>query len=265
MVLTDRLKLTSLPKEHSEDGNARSTPNVLRAEWYDLPADCSQDFITWLHDIYLPQLITQQGVIWTGHYRIKEKTDLTPVSGGLRRIETDDPDVPKGSQYLLVTAGETSDLFLGLDTPVVAQENVAAERLAVRQGYRQAIFIEEMRVDGLDANGDWTVSAPPAIQLGNFNVKNPDDEFELARFYRLVRLPEVAMTLGSIGARKLVSLAGWPKHGILYAFSSIDPGEQVFEARMLANRKPSPVKLRPVLEYVVHAPNAPHAGSRIWP
>ena len=243
---------------------AFTTP-VIRAEWYDLAAADEQAHLAWLHGDYLSKLKASPGVIWVGHYRIAKKSGEPSTPGGLRRVETEDKNVPSGSDYVLITAAVSPETFLGWDSPLSTLEKTGQERLGQRVGYRQAIFIEEARVDGLMNNPERDKAAPPAIQLGNFNVRMPADELELARYYRLSRFQEVAMTVGSMGARKLVSIIGWPKHGILYEFASMNPGEQVFEQRMLANRKPLPIKLRPIQEYVVHAPGAPHAGSRIWP
>ena len=55
------------------------------------------------------------------------------------------------------------------------------------------------------------------------------------------------------------------QHGILYEFTAIEPDEVLFEARF--NNALPALKWagRHVLSYVVHGPNAPHAGRRIWP
>jgi hypothetical protein len=244
---------------------SKQRPNVLRVEWYDLPSTETDRFVHWLHGDYLPRLTTQAGVIWVGHYKIRDNTGAASATAGMDRSHTRDASVPKGSQYLLITAGASPETFVAWESPVATLEKQEARKLAVRREYREAVFIEQLRFDGPEAKGDWTASPPPALQMGNFNVRAPGDEVELAHYYRLVRFPELAVTPGCIGARKFVSIQGWPKHGILYAFSAMNPGEQLFEVRMAANRKPPPIKLRPVLEYVVHAPKAPHAGTRIWP
>lgn len=241
-------------------------PNVLRAEWYDVPADKTDGFLQWLHADFLPKLRALEGIVWVGHYKVRQKTDAPPVAGGPVRVETKDPTVPTGGQYVLITAGVSPETFLAWESKVSVLEKENAGKLGQRTNWRQAVFVEEVRVDGHDAQPGWTETAPPAVQMGNFNVRTPDDEIELGQYYRLVRFPELTATIGAIGARKLVSLIGWPKHGILYAFKSIEPGEQQLDARMAGNaKKPPPIKLRHVLEYVVHAPNAPHAGARIWP
>lgn len=242
-----------------------STPPALRAEWYDLPTEQGPFFITWFHGDYLPRVKSTAGILWVGHYKIVRKTGEPSIPGGLRRVQTDDPSVPKGSEYVLLTAGVSPETFLAWQSPLSVVENSARDQLASRLSYRQAIFLEELRVDGPDSGTQRDTEAPPAMQLGNFNVRTPDDDLELARYYRLARFPQVAVTIGSIGARKFVSTVGWPKHGVLYEFSSIGPGEQLFETRMNATPPKPPIKLRPVQEYVVHAPNAPHAGPRIWP
>jgi hypothetical protein len=242
-----------------------TAPTALRAEWYDLDPAKAASFIAWLHDDHLPRLKAAAGVLWVGHYKILQKTRAEIAGNGRLRAQTDDPTVPTGSQYVLLAAGASPETFLAWDCPVAALESSARERLATRLNYRQAVFLEELRVDGPDNGPRRNSEAPPTMQLGNFNVRTPDDDLELAHFYRLQRFPQVAVAVGSIGARKYVSTIGWPKHGVLYEFSSIEPGEQSFEKRMSATLPKPPIKLKAPGEYVVHAPGAPHVGSRIWP
>ena len=241
------------------------TSPVIRAEFYDLPAPEAASWLAWLHGEYLPKLKTSPGIVWVGHYKIEKKSGEPSQPGGLRRVHTDDPSVPTGADYVLMTAAVSPETFLGWEAPLGALEKTVEEKLSKRVGYRQSIFIEEARIDGPENNPDRDKQAPPAIQLGNFNVRTPADEFDLAKFYRLEAFKESAITPGSIGMRKFVSLIGWAKHGVLYEFAAMKPGEELFQPRLIANRKPTPVKLRPIQEYVVHAPGAPHAGARIWP
>ena len=39
---------------------------------------------------------------------------------------------------------------------------------------------------------------PPVMQLGNYNCDTPEDEIELARWYRAERFPRVSVTKGMI-------------------------------------------------------------------
>ena len=91
------------------------------------------------------------------------------------------------------------------------------------------------------------------------------DELELARWYRQERFPRLSVTEGMIQGRKLLSLAGWPKHGVLWEFTSMEDSESSFEPRFGAADRQENWQGRHVLEFVIHAPHGPHAGRRIWP
>ncbi|MDP7600189.1 MAG: hypothetical protein QF605_02280 [Rhodospirillales bacterium] len=62
----------------------------------------------------------------------------------------------------------------------------------------------------------------------------PEDELELARWYRQERFPRLSITRGMIQVRKMVSLSDWPKHGVLWEFTSMDEDEDSFEPRFVA-------------------------------
>ena len=86
-----------------------------------------------------------------------------------------------------------------------------------------------------------------------------------ALWYRTMKLPQVTRARGCIGARKLVSIVGWAKHGILYEFMEMEPHEENFEQRFRDAGLSERWTGRHVLKIVVHAPNGPHAGRRSWP
>ena len=103
------------------------------------------------------------------------------------------------------------------------------------------------------------------MQLGNYNADTPEDEFELARWYREERFHRVSVTRGMIRGRKMLSIAGWPKHGVLWEFTDLPEGEFTFELRFIEADRNEDWQGRHVLEYVTHTHNGPHAGRRIWP
>ena len=91
------------------------------------------------------------------------------------------------------------------------------------------------------------------------------DEIELANWYRSERFPRLSVTRGMIRGRKLLSIAGWAKHGVLWEFLEMDDNEYSFEHRFIEADRGEDWRGRHVLEYVTHAPGSPHAGRRIWP
>ena len=76
-------------------------------------------------------------------------------------------------------------------------------------------------------------------------------------WYARSRLPLVKPLAGNVGARRLVSIAGWPKHGILYEFESLEAAQKNLEDASDWSRK--------VVDSLVHAPHSPTLGTRVWP
>lgn len=236
---------------------------AIKAEWYDLNDADRDAFLAWCHGEYCPRLQAQPGHIWVGHYnRALSKLGLP---GTRQNKFTDDPTVPTGSQYLLLTATATPDVFFDPNAPN-AEEAETQRWLNKRVGYRFAIFLEETRVNG----PAWYqhlqgLSAPPAMQLGNFITRSEADDLAFSRWYRQRRLPQITRTRGCIGARKLVSIVGWPKHGILYEMTGIEPGEKAFEDRFNAAPPDTEWSGQKVMDVSIHAPHGAHAGLRLWP
>ena len=238
---------------------------TIKADWYDLKVADRKAFIDWLHGDYLPRLQARAGIQWVGHYGMVARTAIRSTDpGGPIRTHTDDPSVPKGGEYVLLTAAASPDVFFN---PLTQNADSADDRrwLAKRVEHRDAIFIVEARVDGPEYRSVLPGTGPaPAMQLGNFITRKPEDEKELGLWYRQLRFPQISVTRGCISVRKLVSVAGWPKHGVLYDFVSMDPDEENFEKRYRQAARGEKWEGRHVLEYVIHGPGR-HAGRRIWP
>ena len=78
---------------------------AIKAEWYDLDDVDREAFLAWCHGEYCPQLQARPGHIWVGHYN---RGPRKPPRPGAHQVKyTDDPSVPTGSQYLLLTAAAT--------------------------------------------------------------------------------------------------------------------------------------------------------------
>lgn len=241
----------------------------LRAEWYDIDGSDEPAFLTALHAETLPKIQDIPGINWVAHYRIEPKApqhtpDEQRANTPLRR-ETSDPSVTTGSQFVLLTSVSDLDLLMISSSGLAELERCSAGLLSLRRNYRDAVFVEEQCTEGPASATCPRSGPPPAMQLGNFNVASPEDERELGNYYRMHRFPQVAATAGCIRARKLVSTIGWPKHGILYEFQSMNKDEALFETRFNTAIPGKTWAGRHILSFVLHAPNAPHAGRRIWP
>lgn len=239
---------------------------ILRADWFDLADDTRADVWAWLHSEFLPALQNASGIAWVGHYDIVKQSDRPYIPGGPAKHETDDPAVPPGWQNVILTAATSPEVFFGPGNPVDALGETHADRLSACENYRTAVFIEEQWVNGPEQRAlPYGMGPPPAMQIGNYNTHSFEDDFELARWYRAERFPRVSVTRGMIRGRKLLSIAGWPKHGVLWEFSELEEGETSFEHRFIEADREENWQGRHVLDYVIHAPNSPNVGRRVWP
>ena len=103
----------------------------------------------------------------------------------------------------------------------------------------------------------------PCIQIGSFNIDFRQEE-EVLAWYAQSRMPAMTTLPGCIRTRKLASVSGWAKEGILYEFESVEIRNQHF----LTFEDPHPEMKawsERVVKYLLHAPGSPNLGRRIWP
>jgi len=135
--------------------------------------------------------------------------------------------------------------------------------LAMRIGERVNLFTEACRREGraLAAYNEGMTGAP-CIQVGSFDCELEFEE-EMHAGYVLERLPKMCATPSCVRTRKLNSVAGWAKHGIIYEFASKEGFDRDY-APAVAN---SPLGLNghSVVPNLTHAPNGPNSALRIWP
>lgn len=236
------------------------------ATWYDLPEAGREGYLAWLHGEHLPALLQRPGYAWAAHYAI--------TGGGPRMAEIhdrlarpSDPAIGTGSRFL-VLVGATSPHFFFHPRADEAERTLGergADMLARRIGQRTCVFTEEARVTGPECARRASGTTPgPVIQMGSFRTRTIDDEFDLAAWYAQYRLPAMSRMPGCIATRKLVSLAGWAKHAVLYEFTSLQARREHFqshESLALDDREWT----NKIITYTIHAPGSPSVGERLWP
>jgi hypothetical protein len=258
----------------AQNPNSKSTPQKdhertappdrgLWITWYDLPVEGRDAYFSWLHGTYLPDLLKRSGYLWAAHYASQD------LEGGAenatRYKHVDDPRVGKGYHYMLLIAAADANVF---GDPVPSLLNAALpehgkKMLAMRTGERVNLFTEACRREGraLGAYKEGMTGAP-CVQIGSFDCALEFEE-EMHAGYVLERLPKMCATPSCVRTRKLNSVAGWAKHGILYEFASKEGFDRDY-APAVAN---SPLGLngRSVVPNLTHAPNGPNSALRIWP
>ena len=236
----------------------------ISATWYDLPEKGRDEYLAWLHGTYLPRLLKEPGILWAAHYKSDEGEIPLP-----RLRHTTDKSIPTGWRYIVLVGGEDAHVFSPLSSFNQKGKVDPADQkmLDMRIGTRMNLFTEEDRVDGPDAGkreGKYTLA--PCIQFGSFNSGAYTDEDELLAWYADYRLPTMATMPSSIGMRKLVSVSGWAKHGVIYEFTSVEGRAKNFRAREHEG-KFSNLKewTEQVVSKLVHAPGSPNVCERLWP
>ncbi len=230
--------------------------------WYDLPDAGREEHLAWVHGSYIPRQLKRPGFHWAAHY----VTEKQPEAVHSRLRHTTDSAVPSGNDYILIfgaaTAHAYADPIPGKTRPEPSQEE--RRMMAMRSGARVNIYAEEARTDGPDVQLRGNAGLSPCIQLGSFNAGAWQDENELLSWYAGFRLPGMAATPGCIGIRKLVSVSGWAKHGVLYEFVSKEARSAHFRAHENADPELAAWTDR-LVRTLVHAPGSANTAYRIWP
>jgi len=241
--------------------------NGIWATWYDLNEDSRDSFIDWLHGTHLPGIMQRPGVAWAAHYEI---------AGGGERMQTihdrlsrpDDADeIGTGSQYLMLVGATSPHVFADprIDEWEAGLDDPAKSMLAHRIGTRTCIFVQEEFVTGPEFHARPAGTTPgPAIQMGSFRTKTLEDEFDLAAWYAQYRLPHMSRMPGCIATRKLVSMAGWAKHSVMYEFTSLEARQEHFQNHESLALDDT-VWTNKIITYTLHAPGSPSVARRIWP
>jgi hypothetical protein len=246
-----------------ERGHEAPPDRGLWITWYDLPEEGRDAYFSWLHGTYLPGLLKRPGYLWAAHYASQD------LEGGAenatRYHHVDDPKVGKGYHYMLLIAASDASVF---GDPVPSLINAALpeqgkKMLAMRAGERMNIFTEACRREGRALPGyKEGMTGAPYIQVGSFDCAL-DYEEEMHAGYVLERLPKMCATPSCVRTRKLNSVAGWAKHGIIYEFASKEGFDRDYAPAVASS--PLGLNGRSVVPNLVHAPNGPNAALRIWP
>lgn len=184
------------------------------------------------------------------------------------RLQRAPESVATGSQFLMMVGAPSPHVFFRpsvFSAGDLRVDNGTGSMLSKRVGTRECIFCEEARVNG----PDFAACAPgattaPAIQMGSFRTESVSDEYDLAAWYAQYRFPAMSRMQGCIRTRKLLSVAGWAKHSVMYEFTSLEARQDHFQNHesLALDEKEWTNK---IITYTIHAPGSPSIAARIWP
>lgn len=238
----------------------------ISIEWYDLDPDDVNDHHEWLHHVHIPEVVARPGIVWAAHYEVERTHEMMKRLTGYVGRPAASEDIPGGGQYAFLVGAVAPHVFFmpGYDD-VDAANSLTSEMTAKRQGLKRVVTTEQARV-----NGPEYVTRPPGttpgpfIQLGHFRVRSIEEEFDLSSWYANYRLPTITAMRGAIAARKMVTVAGWVKHVILYEFVSREEHEANFMGHESLAFSDGEWTNR-VVTYTEHAPGSPSIAARVWP
>ena len=234
--------------------------NAISATWYDLPEKGRDDYISWLHEVHIPKILKRNGYLWASHIKNVWNEDREKEKKRIL-VHTDDKGVPEGNDYLILFGAEMPITFFSPSSSQLEETQSLEEKemLGRRIGERCCIFMVQDRIEGLESSSRSPGITPgPAIQIGTFNVNSLKNEEELSSWYAQVRMPRLKKMEGCVGARLLVSVSGWPKHGIMYEWKSVESLLDNFTTETIE-------RSRNAVKSLIHSPGSPTLGERIWP
>ncbi|MBF0276679.1 MAG: hypothetical protein HQM13_02750 [SAR324 cluster bacterium] len=246
----------------------------IYAVWYDLSEEDKSGYLAWLHDDYFPNLLERPGYLWAAHYEITGGgSGMNKLTSGLERLSG--PEIGSGTNFVAIIGAESPHVFFNplifqSDNPLANRHHDTGDQavqkmLAKRAGARQGVYTEQERVEGPEIGQRPVGTCPgPAIQFGSFLTKTIQDEYDLAAWYAQYRFPAIAKMPGSIGARKMVAVAGPVKHCILYEYTSLEARLKNFEEHETLGLNDGEWTHR-IVNYTIHSPGSPSVGRRIWP
>jgi hypothetical protein len=249
-------------KRISATDKGKILDKALWITWYDISEAHREAYLSWLNGSYLPNLLKRPGILWAGHY-LNDSSIAPPPT--VKHVA--DGVLPAGNDYILFVCADSTERFAN---PTRAKYHAGLPQddqrmLAMRTGERVNIFMEEERTAGpAAAERESGMMLPPCIQIGNYNADSHDDEDELQAWYMQFRMPSMTTLPGCIAIRKLVSVSGWAKHGVIYEFLSAEVRAQHFRAHESADPAMK-AWTDAVVRKLVHAPGSANVATRIWP
>ena len=235
------------------------------ATWYDLPEEGEVEYLSWLHEGHIPAALERPGYLWAAHYRLDK--GVSPSAARTIKAHIEDPGLGRGGEFILVFGADSAHAFLDPAPDDLAQSYDARSRemISRREGERTAYFTEVGRVDGPEiAKRGPGLTPAPNIQFGAYRAKDPVYDTDFALWYVNDRLANLRDMKGCVGARKLISLGGWARHGILYEFVSQEAHEHFFQS-LEAMAMDTSTSIGEVVRAVEHGPGSPSKAKRIWP
>ncbi len=228
--------------------------NAIWTIMYDFPKDGLDDYLSWFHEIHIPEALSRKGYLWAAHYQI------VPHEGRIILRRSDGPALPVDTGYAILYGGESTRTFFD-PSPTQLKERYDTEtREMIARRIRPVTYIHavEWRTEGLESDRRDPKGMPgPFIQMGCFDASGQDEE--LGTWYAQERMVLWSRLPGSVGGRKLLATVGPQRHGVLYDFTSMELHKKHFPP---LNRTEWSSRVH---SHLLHPQGSSFWGRRIWP
>lgn len=226
---------------------------VLRATWF-----ASGDSQTAPDELarYL-SLVNELSVNACALYRIDQGgPEMSRIASSLSRL-----DAPAGQQapdWMVLTQFPSFDDAMAAEEELVSTA-VESSRVDGIRLQARAAFIQLTEAAKPEAD---PAQFAPAVQFGTFSMQSPADEWAISNWYLYHRIPEFMKLRSAIRVRRYASVAGQPKYGILYEFTSLEDRVAEFEIPMESLVREAGNPSQEIISRTIHTSSSPTVGMK---
>lgn len=180
---------------------------------YDLQNDGRQNYLTWFHEVHIPEKLSRPGYESAAHFRSLDAEASEKPAGSSCR----------GASNLALFVGETTRTFFDPSPGQLKQRQDELTRTMIgrRIGAVSTIYTIEWR---MDQNGFYPGSGEAPI--GRFirmeRFADPDKDEDLEVWCAQERAIQVSRIPGCLGITKVLAAMGAPRHALISEFSDLD-------------------------------------------
>jgi hypothetical protein len=213
---------------------------------YNLQEESRQDYLTWFHEVHIPEKLSRPGYRWAAHFESMGVEDP--------RKPTETPS--SGATFLALFGGETTRTFFDPSPSQLKQrqDELTRNMIGKRVGATSFVYTVEWNM-GQSGPDTWAGkgAAFRFIRMERFIDPAKDEEIEV--WCAQERSAQASSIRGCLGTTKLLAVIGMPRHGLIFEFSDLGRAETL---QFFSNTDPEPQT-----PFLLHG--SPFSGRRIWP
>lgn len=156
---------------------------------YDLQMDREAEYLTWFHDVHIPEKLARPGYTWAAHYRVRRDGDT--------------------NRYIALFGGESSAVFYNPSPAQIkpTQKPLTRDMMSCRSNAASLIMADEWTGVGLGAAE--TAIASKVISFAALDAPGQDEAFGAWLVQKYLK------TVAQLGMRKFLASTGGAKHVVI--------------------------------------------------